>query len=114
MNEPIVIRATLPAWLSSSYSMESVMRYIGAGHQARAAATIHYYDGDMSKGATPWTLVGEADITVRLFSQDKLVASQMQTLQQELNAARAEWLTKQNEILERISKLQALTNEVAA
>jgi hypothetical protein len=84
------------------------------GNQQEAVNSLSFYSGDMDKGRDPWTRVGEADITVRLFSRDEMVTSQLRTLQSELNEARAEWLTKQKALLEQINKLQALTNEVAA
>jgi hypothetical protein len=61
-----------------------------------------------------WIRVGEAELTVRVHSENTIVAGQLQALQRELDHARAEWMTKQQAILERISKLQALTNEVEA
>lgn len=112
MREPITITATLPAWITSTRTVDRVLRYVETGEHLNAVDSMYFSTGDMAKGSDPWVLVGEADITVRLQSRDDLVASQLATLQNELDAARAEWLTKQQSILQQISKLQALTNEV--
>jgi hypothetical protein len=61
-----------------------------------------------------WSLIGSAEVAVSFFPRDELVTQELKSLQAQLDHARAEWLTKQQEILERISKLQALTNEVEA
>lgn len=112
MKAPITLIATLPAWITSTKSVDRILRYIEEGQHQVAMASMYFCDGNMDKGTDPWVRVGEADITVRLHSKDELVSSQLAALQQELSAARAEWLTKQQQILEQISNLQALTNEV--
>lgn len=112
MNAPITITATLPAWITSTRSVDRILGYVQSGKHQQAAADMFFCSGDMDKGSDPWVRVGEADITVRLVSKDTLVQNQLQTLQAELDHARAEWLTKQQQLLERISNLQALTNEV--
>jgi hypothetical protein len=114
MNNPITITATLPAWVTSSRRVSAMLDAVKDGKHQAAAEDMYFTASEMDKGDSPWTRVGEADVTVRLFSRDELVTSQLRTLQNELDHARAEWLTKQQALLEQISKLQALTNEVEA
>lgn len=114
MNAPITITATLPAWITSTKSVDRVLGYIESGQPQEAVANFFYCRGDMDKGSDPWVRVGEADITVHIQSRDELVTNQLQTLKNELDAGRAEWLTRQQGILDRINKLQAITNEVAS
>jgi hypothetical protein len=114
VNAPITITATLKAWVTSCRSVDEVLNAVKEGKHTDAADAMCFYSGDMAKGVSPWTLIGEADVTVRLHSRDQLVSNQLASLQAELAEARAEWLTKQQQLLDRISKLQALTNEVEA
>jgi hypothetical protein len=112
VNNPITITATLPAWVTSGRSVSRVLDYVKDGKQQTAAEAMFFTSSEMDKGSEPWTRVGEADLSIRLFSRDDLVTSQLHTLKKQLDHARAEWLTKQQALLEQISKLQALTNEV--
>jgi hypothetical protein len=114
MNAPITITATLKAWSTSSHGSRRLLDAIREGEQQEAAEILVYSNSDMDKGSSPWTHVGDAEVTVRLCSRDEIVQNELRTLQVELDAARAEWLSKQREIMDRISKLQALTNEVEA
>jgi hypothetical protein len=94
--------------------MRRLMDALTEGDSQEAAETMFYSNADMGTGEAPWTQVGEADITIRVYSKDQLVQNELRSLQAELDHARAEWLTKQQALMERISKLQALTNEVQA
>lgn len=114
MNEPIKITAKLGVYLASWSSPQSLIDAVRKGDHQRAAGILHFSTADMSAGSEPWPLVGGAEVVITLLPEDKIIAGKLVALQVELEHARAEWLTKQNEILERISKLQALTNEVQA
>lgn len=59
-------------------------------------------------------VIGTAKVTVELHSEDEMTRRQLGALQKELTRERAESQARQNAILERISKLQALTMESAA
>lgn len=52
--------------------------------------------------------IGEAIVTITLFSQDKIIANRLQALQDQLQTVRAENQKRENAILDQISKLQAL------
>lgn len=113
MNGTITITATMPAWLPEFYSLDSMLDKIKAGKHAGVVDMLWFTEGDMSKGERPYTLIGEAEVVVKIMPRDQLAAAQVKALQAELDHARAQWLTKQQSILDRISKLQALTNEVS-
>jgi len=114
VNAPMKITATLPAWLPEFYSVDLMVTAIKEGKYARVVDMLWLSESDLSKGERPCTLIGEAEVTVTIKPHDQLAAAQVQALQAELAHARAAWLTKQQDIMDRISKLQALTNEVEA
>jgi hypothetical protein len=114
MNAPITITATVGAWLTStSKSVEDVVRAAETDPQ-EAASDLGYSNFDMASGSYPWVRVGEAEIKVTLLPREQVASEQIKVLQSELDAERAKWLTAQQAILDRINKLQALTNEVEA
>jgi hypothetical protein len=55
-----------------------------------------------------WVEVGMATITVTLHPRDELVAKELEALSTQLQKVRAENQQRENAILDRISKLQAL------
>jgi hypothetical protein len=68
-------------------------------------------DGYFAKQGYP--LIGTAEVTVTLHSSDEIVQNQITALQAQLQDARAQAHLAEQAILERISKLQALTYEPA-
>ena len=115
MSQPITITATLPAWLPSWETATTFLDLVKDGKHQDAINKLHFTTGNMAAGSDPWARVGDAEITVTLAPRDDIVAAQLKSLDAELKNARAEWMTKQQAILDRISKLQALdyTQEVA-
>lgn len=55
-----------------------------------------------------YTVIGEATVTVELFSKDEMVSKKLAALKEQLQTVRAENQRRENEILNRISKLQAI------
>lgn len=55
--------------------------------------------------------IGTAVLTVTLHSNDKIVSGQIEALNTQLQKMRAEHQKAQNAILDKISKLQAITNQ---
>lgn len=104
------ITVTVPAWLMPHHTIDAFLTRIRDGKPV--ADMLTYWTWDLSKSGQPYTRVGEAQITLRIQSRDDLVASQIEALKQHLDDQRAQWLTKQQEILDQITKLQALPNEV--
>lgn len=104
--EPIKITATIDAWLPSTRaSLDNVLNEKDPKEQV---SMLCYSNMDMASGSYPWVRVGTAEITVTLMSRSEVAASQITTLEAELAQERAKWLTVQESILTRISKLQAL------
>lgn len=111
MNKPIQVTATLPAWLPAHERMDDVLLLVKQGKLADALSRLHYSTSEMDKCRDPWLRCGEADIKLTLFAQNELVAEQLRLLNQELQRIRVESQLAQQVILERISKLQAITYE---
>lgn len=109
--QPITITATLPAWLTYGDGITRLLDHVKKGSGQAAASMLAYYAGDMTKGERPWTRVGTAELTITLLPSDDMTTAALQSLQAELASERAESMQRQNAILERISKLQALTYE---
>ena len=61
-----------------------------------------------------WIKVGEASITVEYKGADELDGRKLDALKQQLQTVRAENQQRENEILDRISKLQAIDYTEAA
>lgn len=57
--------------------------------------------------------IGTETVTVELHSENEIAASQLEALQKQLQAVRAENQQRENAILNQISKLQALTFQAA-
>lgn len=108
MNEAIKITVTAPAWLMPNHEVRSFLERVKQDRHPLDCLT--FWNWDAAKHG--YTRVGEADVTVRLFSEDTLVANQLKAYQVELDLARAEWMRNQQAILDKITKLQALPNEV--
>lgn len=109
MSESITITGSLPAWLfTACYKVEDLTAMVGRD-AARALEMLAFRRKDYSDEPGRYTQIGQAQITVTLHSSDQLVASQIASLQAALAAERAGSVQRQNAILERISKLSALT-----
>ena len=110
--KPITLTATVPAWFTSPESayMRNALRCAIEKDDGVAVVNKLSFFAPFGGGKAPstWVLMGEADITVRLHSRDEMVRAEVQALNAQMEAARAAFQAKQAEILERISKLQAL------
>jgi len=112
VNKPIKITATVPAQLYVvCWSRQDLNDAIKAGDTETA---IRYLSFGERRDPAKWIEVGTAEITVTLKSDDELTAAETLALRAELDAARLAFAAKQADILARISKLQALRNEVEA
>lgn len=109
MTSPIKFTATMRAWLTGTgYQLRDLQRAIAAKSDIEVIDALTFSNCDMETGANPWVPVGTAEVTVTLESRDAVVTAALAALQRELEHERAAWLTKQQAILDRISKLQAL------
>lgn len=108
MNKPITITGTVRAWMTSTRTnLDAIL----SGSEQDAISALGFSCHDMDKGSYPWTHIGSAEVTVTLMPRTEMVASQVETLNAELQQERAASAVRQNAILDRISKLQALTFE---
>jgi hypothetical protein len=72
-----------------------------------AAAEMSYLNHDMSD-TDGWAEVGIATITVTFHPREELVSKELKGLNAQLQKVRADNMMRENAILDRISKLQAL------
>ena len=105
------ITATIPAWINLEYSaLDRMQRNIEEGFFSEAVGEPSYYVRQL----TGYTQIGTAEITLELFPQEVIDGNQLGALKQELHKVRAENQARENAILDRISKLQAIGYEVEA
>lgn len=113
MSNEFKFTASSRAWLTDSrYSLNDLQEAIRKCDHKAVIDSLCFSNCDMDVGSNPWTNAGTAEITVTLNSRESIVSAATAALQKELAEERAKWLTKQQEILDRISKLQALEYEV--
>lgn len=94
------------AYMSKYDTMEGVMS--GKDQPALLQTKSDYFAKE------GYTFIGAATVTVEMESPDAIVQGQIEALNAELQKERAESQQRQNAILDQISKLSCLTNEVAA
>lgn len=108
MNTPVKITGNAKVWTTSKWSgIDEINRLISEGKNDEAISAMTYIDHDMS-GVEEWTEVGVAEITVTFHPRDIVVAKELDGLNAQLEKVRAENHIRENAILDRISKLQAL------
>ena len=108
MTAPITFTGTVKAWTTCKWhKIDHVLHTIKAGELDEAASVLTYTNNDMSD-IEDWVEVGVATITVTLHPRDELVAKELDGLNTQLQKVRAENQQRENAILDRISKLQAL------
>ncbi|MGL5117575.1 MAG: hypothetical protein ACRC7C_19860 [Beijerinckiaceae bacterium] len=105
------ITATIGAWINLEYSaMDRMTDAIKTGDHEQAVNEPMYSLG----GLTGYTQVGTAEITLTLFPQNDIQGKQLEALNEQLQVLRAENQRKENYLLDKISKLSALTYEAEA
>lgn len=107
--QAITITGTVKVWLTNSRETVDDITNAAAKDPQEAIDCLGYGNADMDKGSYPWTKVGTAEITITLMPRDEVAAAQIKTLNEELQQERAASMQRQNAIMDRISKLQALT-----
>jgi hypothetical protein len=99
---------TAKVWTTSKWrGIESILHSVAEGRLDEAVSEMTYINHDMSS-AEDWTEVGIAQITVTLHPRDVVVEKELSGLKQQLEKVRAENHMRENAILDRISKLQAI------
>lgn len=108
MSEPIKFTGTTKVWTTSPWSnIDHILHTVKEGELDEAAGELVYLNHDMSD-TEGWSEVGVATITVTLHPRDEIVAKELEGLNTQLQNVRAENQQRENAILDRISKLQAL------
>lgn len=104
------ITATVPVYAGSHlWPIEHLRELAERGEHERLVRRVMLHD---MSDAPDYVLCGTAEVTVTLMSPSETAAAEVAALNAQLDAARAEFQEKQAEILERISKLQALESSV--
>jgi hypothetical protein len=101
--------AILKAWTTSKWStIIEVAELIEQDNAAGALSALHFTNHNMT-GQQDWTEVGTAEVTVTFYPRDTVAEKELEGLQAQLQEVRAENQMRENAILDRISKLQAIT-----
>lgn len=99
---------TTKVWTTSKWrGIESILHSVAEGRLDEAVCEMSYLNHDMSS-TEDWTEVGVAQITVTLHPRDVVVEKELSGLKQQLEKVRADNHMRENAILDRISKLQAI------
>jgi hypothetical protein len=114
MSAPLTITATRAVWMNEYHTPAELLAYIERGDYGRAVDIVWCYGEPEKKELSNYTRVGEADITLRLLPRDQQAAMAVEALSKKLQELRAAYMQKQQEILDQISKLQAITYEAEA
>lgn len=108
MTKPIQFTGTTKVWTTSHWrNIEHILHTVKEGELDEAASMLTYVNHDMSE-TEGWAEVGVATITVTFHPRDEIVAKELEGLNTQLQKVRAENHMRENAILDRISKLQAL------
>ena len=111
MSTPITFTGTVKAWTTSKWrNIDHILHLVKVGDFDEAASALGYINDDMSN-MEGWAEVGVATITITFHPRDELVAKELDGLNTQLQKVRAENQQRENAILDRISKLQAITYE---
>lgn len=111
MTTPVKITGTAKAWTTSKWrGIDEINHMIAEGENDEAISGMTYINHDMS-GTEEWTEVGIAEITVTFYPREDVVAKELKGLSAQLQKVRADNMMRENAILDRISKLQALEHK---
>jgi predicted PhzF superfamily epimerase YddE/YHI9 len=102
---------TIDAWIPShcGFSFQDITDITDGGEASKVIGALGYTNHDMTNSG--WIKVGAATITVELMNEGDVNSAQMASLKAELQQTRADNQVRENDILDRISKLGALTYE---
>ena len=104
----IKFTGTAKVWTTSKWrDIDHILHTVTAGRLDEAVAEMAYINLDMSD-TEEWAEVGIAEITVTLHPRDVVVEKELSGLKQQLEKVRAENHMRENAILDRIGKLQAI------
>jgi hypothetical protein len=108
MSNPVQFTGTAKAWTTGKWrDIESVLHTVKGGEVDQAVSDMTYTNHDMS-ATEEWVEVGVATITVTLHPREVLFERELEGLNAQLAKVRADNHMRENAILDRISKLQAI------
>ena len=108
MTAPNKFSGTTKVWTTSKWrDLAYVLDSLKDGKAEEVVGELTYINHDMSN-CEDWTEVGTAEITVTLHPRDIVVEKELAGLKQQLEKVRADNHIRENAILDRISKLQAI------
>ena len=111
MTTPIQFTGTTKAWTSSQWrGIDTILHMVNKAELDDAASALTYINHDMSD-TEGWAEVGIATITVEFYPREELVSKELDGLKVQLEKVRADNQQRENAILDRISKLLAVTYE---
>jgi hypothetical protein len=111
MSTAITFTGTTKAWTTSKWrDIDWLLHTVKEGKFDDAAAEMSYLNHDMSD-TDGWAEVGIATITVTFHPREELVSKELEGLNAQLQKVRADNMMRENAILDRISKLTAITYE---
>lgn len=100
-------KGTVNVWLTSgAYTKPSDLHKL---NDELLIERVHFQNADMS--SVGWTLVGTAEVSIRLDDCKTVTANQVAILQSQLKEMRAEHQQAQNRLTKRINELLAIENE---
>jgi hypothetical protein len=109
MTTPIRFTGVTKVWTTSQWrNIDYILHAIKEGKLDEAASEMSYINHDMSN-TEGWAEVGVATITVELYPREELVSKELDGLKVQLEKVRADNQQRENAILDRISKLLAVT-----
>jgi hypothetical protein len=108
MNAPITITGTCAVWLNEFHTPAEILDYLDAGNTCRALDVMCFYGSPELEKFSSYARIGEAQVTVTLLPRDKQTAMAVQALNAKLQELRAAYQQKQQEIMDQISRLQAI------
>lgn len=102
-------------WQTKNDSASEIIQRIARFPDKHAASDASFVTrGRFEEGSyQSWTFIGTARIQLTLQSPDAVVANEIAALQEQLRQSRIDAENAQRMLLDRISKLQALTMEAA-
>ena len=108
MTTPNKFTSTTKVWTTSKWrNLDYVLDSLKEGKAEEVVSELTYINHDMSD-CEGWAEIGTAEITVTLHPRDTVVEKELAGLKQQLEKVRADNHMRENAILDRISKLQAI------
>jgi hypothetical protein len=111
MSKSITFSGNVKVWTTFKWrNIDYVLDALNQGKTQELVSNLNYTNHDMSD-AEDWAEIGVATISITLHPQDDIVSKELQGLNAQLQKVRAENMMRENAILDRISKLTAITYE---